>query len=282
MNLSQAAIDSINNTRKLTRARIKEMTEHAKRIESLNLQPETAIRLLEYYDDVNNLHRHSEFNLSLQMFNALELVYPQNGIGINGNRYSTLQDISDLAVPRLAVLGLTLMYDESLNGDMHDSQGVDIMTVTCQLTHIMGQSRSASVSATFETTTHDAPRVHNAVGTLQYLKRFALMSVLGIGIRESTDDVNIQVDDPTHGAAGGSPSAEPEPVNPRDVEHNLSNEKIHELQAFANDNGLDWQTINQTWADHYGGDPDTWTAPQSHYHELMQYMRNSIPHNNEP
>jgi hypothetical protein len=121
--------------------------------------------------------------------------------------HASLQNVTSTINEALSRHGLTASWVTN--------QDKDKITVSCQITHIMGHSESTSLSASPDSSGSKNPI--QAIGsTVTYLQRYTLLSLTGLATEEQDDDGRASVPEP-----------EPEQIDLTDAQNNF----IEELRS---------------------------------------------------
>lgn len=151
-------------------------------IERVAMDPAADLAKLERMLDLKEKHEADEakkaFSAAFALASASFPTIPLNGKGHNNKPYATLKDIISHTRPVLSQHGLALTFSIDVG---------DQITVTAELMHKAGHSKSTSIALPRDTS--GSKNAVQAVGSTQtYGQRYTAQAVLGLSLGDDTED----------------------------------------------------------------------------------------------
>lgn len=152
-------------------------------IERVALDPNASIekleRMLDMRDRLQAESAKAAFNAAFAAASAEFPPIPLNGKGDKNKPYALLKDIVNLTRPVLARHGLALSFGVESTTDR--------VTVTAELMHVAGHSKTTSMELPRDTS--GSKNAVQSVGSSQtYGQRYTAQAILGLSLGDDTDD----------------------------------------------------------------------------------------------
>jgi len=151
-------------------------------IERVALDPNSDLlkleRLLELKERIDASNSRSEFSSDFALASAEMPTIPLNGVGHNGKKYATLEDITLHTRPVLTKYGIALTFDINVE---------DQVLVTAKLMHKSGHVESTTLALPRDTS--GSKNAVQAIGSTQkYGQRYTAQAILGLSLGEDDED----------------------------------------------------------------------------------------------
>ncbi|MGV4659111.1 ERF family protein [Burkholderia pseudomallei] len=130
----------------------------------------------------------------VEIYKRKRVGYETNNGGFVGYKHAELSDVTDAIAPAMAKHGL------SFDWDIH--QGNGMITVDCVVTHVMGHSKTVTMSGAPDNS-GKKNLIQQAASTITYLQRYTLLAATGMSTKDEDDDGGGGADDPTGASAPG-------------------------------------------------------------------------------
>lgn len=152
-------------------------------IERVALDPSASIekleRMLDMRDRLQAESARAAFNTAFAAASAEFPPIPLNGKGDKNKPYALLKDIVNLTRPVLSRHGLALSFGVESTADR--------VTVTAELMHVAGHSKTTSMELPRDTS--GSKNAVQSVGSSQtYGQRYTAQAILGLSLGDDTDD----------------------------------------------------------------------------------------------
>lgn len=173
----------IDTTQAVVAAPVETASPMISMIERVALDPNASIekleRMLDMRDRLQAENARAAFNAAFAAASAEFPPIPLNGKGDKNKPYALLKDIVNLIRPVLSRHGLALSFGVESTKDS--------VTVTAELMHVAGHSKTTSMELPRDTS--GSKNAVQSVGSSQtYGQRYTAQAILGLSLGDDTDD----------------------------------------------------------------------------------------------